>query len=133
MYLFDTDIVSNIFKPVPSARLLKMLKSIPREDQYISTITLYEIVYGACKSTRKLFHIKNLKELLLPAVQIAGFDSKAAYVCGSLRAELEGKGMSLALADLQIASIALANDFTLITGNIRHFRRITHLKAENWL
>lgn len=133
MYLFDTDTITNIMKPFPSTSLLQKLTTIPREAQYISTITLYEIVYGAYKSKRKNFHIKKLEELLLPAVQILGFDSKAAYVCGSLKAELESKGIPLALADLQIAAIAIVNGLILVSGNIKHFRRIPRLKVENWL
>jgi tRNA(fMet)-specific endonuclease VapC len=133
MYLFDTDIISNIFRPHPSPRLLQILSTVSREDQYISTITLYEIVYGAHKSTRKEYHMKNLQDLLLSAVQVVGFNARAAYLCGALRRELENDGQSLALADLQIASIAMAHDFVLITGNERHFHRISRLKIENWL
>ena len=70
---------------------------------------------------------------MLPAVNIVGFDTKAAYVCGRIRAELEKRGTPLDLADLEIASIAITNDFTLITNNVRHFERIPLLRYENWL
>jgi tRNA(fMet)-specific endonuclease VapC len=46
---------------------------------------------------------------------------------------LEERGLPLADADLRIAAIALANDLTLVTGNVRHFRRIPDLAVENWL
>lgn len=130
MYLFDTDIITNIFKPRPSRTLLKRLKHVPRRDQYISTITIYEIVYGAMKSDRSEYHLRNLETLLLPSVNIVGFDTKAAYLCGQLRADLE---KPLSLSDLEIAAIAIAGDFTLVTGNTRHFQRINELRVENWL
>ena len=133
MYLFDTDTITNILKPSPSKALIDRIKSLTRHQQYISTITLYEIVYGAYKSQRKEYHLNKLKGLLLPSVQLASFDAKAAYVCGAVRAGLEAKGTPLSLADLQIASIALANNLTLVTGNTRHFDRITYLHVENWL
>jgi len=41
--------------------------------------------------------------------------------------------MPLALADLEIAAIAIANQFILVTGNVRHFTRIPELSVENWL
>lgn len=66
-------------------------------------------------------------------MNVVGFDAKAACICGQLRAELEKKGQLLDLADLEIAAIALAGDFTLVTGNMRHFGRIKNLKVENWL
>ena len=77
--------------------------------------------------------MNNLENLLLPAVNIIGFDTKAAYVCGRIRAELEKRGMPLDLADLEIASIAIANNLTLITNNVRHFKRVPLLQYDNWL
>ena len=133
MYLFDTDIITNIFKKKPSAKLLKKLAKTDRRDQFISTITISEIVYGAWKSDQPRHHLDNLEKILLPAVNILGFDSKAAYVCGNLRARLEKAGTPLALADLEIAAIAIANELTLVSGNLGHFSRIKGLKLENWL
>jgi tRNA(fMet)-specific endonuclease VapC len=133
MYLFDTDIVTNVFKKQPSTHLLKRLAQTPQRDQHISTITVAEIVYGAWKSVRPQHHLRNLQETLLPAVNIVAFDAKAAYVCGSLRARLEREGAPLALADLEVAAIAIANELILVSGNVRHFARIPDLKVENWL
>ncbi len=133
MFLFDTDVITNILKKRPSMVLLQRLADIPISEQYISTITISEIVYGAVKSDRPRYHLKNLENILLPSVNVVGFDSKAAYVCGRLRAELEINGTPLDLADLEIAAIAIAGDFTLVTGNTRHFDRISNLNVENWL
>ena len=133
MYLFDTDIITHIFKKRPSPTLLSRLAKIPRRAQYISTITISEIVYGAMKSSHPDKHLRNLEEILLPAVNISSFNAKAAYLCGQLRADLEKQGTPLDLADLEIAAIALANDFTLVTANTRHFERISRLRIENWL
>ena len=133
MYLFDTDVITNILKPRPNAFLIDKLGSVKQSEQYISTITVMEIVYGAMKSDRSEYHLQNLEEILLPSVNVASFDSKAAHVCGQLRASLEKRGQMISLADLEIAAIAWANDFTLITGNTKHFKRIESLKLENWL
>jgi tRNA(fMet)-specific endonuclease VapC len=133
MYLFDTDIITNIFKKKPSAKLLKKLTNTPRKQQFISTITISEIVYGAWKSSKPQYHLDNLECVLLPSVNVLGLDSKAAYVCGSLRAGLEKNGTPLALADLEIAAIAMSNGMTLVSGNTGHFSRIEGLQLENWL
>ncbi|XCN73272.1 MAG: type II toxin-antitoxin system VapC family toxin [Candidatus Electrothrix aestuarii] len=133
MFLFDTDVITNILKKKPSQALLGKLSNLPKNQQYISTITVSEIVYGAFKSNRPEYHLNNLENILLPAVNVVGFDTKAAAVCGQLRAELEQKGQPLDLADLEIASIAIAGDFTLVTGNTRHFGRIEGLRVKNWL
>ena len=133
MFLFDTDTITNIVKPRPSLNLLQRLDKISKNQQYVSTITISEIVYGAEKSQRPDYHLNNLETILLPAVNIIGFDTKAAYVCGRIRAELEKRGTPLDLADLEIASIAIANNLTLITNNVRHFKRVPLLQYENWL
>ncbi len=133
MFLFDTDTITNIVKPRPSQNLLKKLENVSKDQQYISTITIFEIVYGAEKSQRPNYHLNNLETILLPAVNIVGFDTKASYVCGRIRAELEKRGTPLDLADLEIASIAIANNLTLITNNVGHFKRIPLLRYENWL
>jgi tRNA(fMet)-specific endonuclease VapC len=133
MFLFDTDTITNFVKPRPSPNLLEKLTNLPKDQQYTSTITISEIVYGAEKSQRPEYHLNNLESILLPAVNILGFDTKAAYVCGRIRAELEKRGTPLDLADLEIASIAIANNLILITNNVRHFKRVPLLKFENWL
>ena len=133
MFLFDTDIITNVLKKKPSPRLLKKLSGLPMAKQFISTITVSEIVYGAMKSSRPEYHLNNLQNILLPAVNVVGFDSKSAYICGQLRAELETQGQPLDLADLEIAAITIANDFILVTGNTKHFQRIKTLQIDNWL
>ena len=133
MFLFDTDTITNIVKPQPSLNLLQRLEKISKSQQFVSTITISEIVYGAEKSQRPDFHLNNLETILLPAVNIISFDTKAAYICGRIRAELEKRGTPLDLADLEIASIAIANNLILVTNNVRHFARVPLLQYENWL
>ena len=132
-YLFDTDIITNILKKRPSEKLIKRLQKLNQLNQFISTITISEIVYGAYKTSSPDYHLYNLENILLPNVNIVAFDSKSAYICGKLRAALEKKGNILSFADLQIASIAIANEFILVTGNTKHFERINELNIENWI
>jgi predicted nucleic acid-binding protein len=94
MYLFDTDILSNIVKPKPSQYLLKKIKTLPKRLQFTTSISIGEIYYGAYRAPNK----KRILEF-----------------------------------DLRIASIALRNKLTLITGNVKHFRVIPKLKIENWI
>ena len=132
-YLFDTDAITNIFKPRPSRKLLGHLREIPKNHQFISAITVGEIVYGAMKSERPKFHLDNLENILLPRVNLLPFDSRAAFYYGKLRAEQESKGKPLSHADLQISATAIAGDLILVTGNTRHFKMIESLRVENWL
>ena len=132
MYLFDTDTVNNLMKRSPSDRLLSRIRSISVEDQFTSSITLGELIYGARKkgSARLLIEIQQLVTANLP---VLAFDAEAARRYGELRAELEGQGAKIGEADMRIASIALARGLTVITGNVREFRRVPNLPVQNWI
>ena len=71
--------------------------------------------------------------LQFPNLPILPFDAGAARRYGEIRAQLERQGTMLGDADLCIASIALARDLTIVTGNVRHFQRVPGLSVENWL
>lgn len=133
MYLFDTDTISNLLKKHPSSSLLRRLAGLPAEQQFISAITVGELIYGAYSSTRPDYFLSRLNDLVWPNVNILSFDEAAARIYGRLRAELEKAGTPLSEPDLRIASIALSRQLTLITGNIRHFSKTPNLQVENWL
>lgn len=133
MYLFDTDTISNIFKKRPSLKLAQRLELLDPSEQYVSSITIAEIVYGARKGPHTEEHLRNLNNFLLPSVNVVDFDLRSAYIAGGIRADLEKKGKPLSFTDIQIAAIAITNQLILVTGNTRHFSRISDLKIENWL
>ena len=133
MYLFDTDTLSNLLSRKPSVRLLRRLAEVPPAQQFTSSVTVGEIVYGVYKSARIDYYRDKLERLVWPRVQIDSFDRKAAEEYGRLRAELEREGHPLPHPDLMIAAIALARNLVLITGNLKHFARVKGLRAENWL
>ena len=61
------------------------------------------------------------------------FDAEAARWYGQLRAEFESQGTKIGDADMRIASIALARGLTVITGNVKEFRRVPNLPVQNWM
>jgi predicted nucleic acid-binding protein len=133
MFLFDTDTLSEILKRTPSPGLLAKLATLSSEDQFTTSITVGEMVYGAHRSTRREYLLQQFEERLWPMVHILPFDRTAAEAFGSIRAELERAGTPLAEPDLRIGAIALTNNLTVVTGNVRHFARIPGLQVENWI
>jgi tRNA(fMet)-specific endonuclease VapC len=133
MYLFDTDILSNLLKRNPSPVLLRRLATLPSEAQFTSAITVGELIYGAYRSERPDYFLRKLEQLVWPNIIVLPFDEKAARSYGRLRAELEEAGTPLSEPDMRIASIALANNLTLVTANIQHFLKVKKLQVENWL
>lgn len=133
MFLFDTDTLSEILKRTPSPGLLAKLATLSSEDQFTTSITVGEMVYGAHRSTRREYLLQQFEERLWPMVHILPFDRTAAEAFGSIRAELERAGTPLPEPDLRIGAIALTNNLTVVTGNVRHFARIPGLQVENWI
>jgi len=133
VFIFDTDIYTNVMRKIPSKKLMDRLKKVPRKDQFTTSITIGEVFYGIMKSSNILRLLKLFEIVLLPRAIILPFDFLAGKKYGELRSLLEKQGTPLEHVDLQIASIALSRNMTLITGNIRHFQRVPDLKVENWL
>lgn len=79
-YLFDTDVVSEVLRPKPRPRFLEWLRRIPREDQYISAVTVGELYHGAYRSAARERHPTNIEELVLPAVTVLPYDASVARI-----------------------------------------------------
>jgi len=131
-YCFDTDVLSAVLRRDPPMHLIRRLARTPAAEQATTTITMGELLYGAAKK-RSPKLVDRVRDLLAGAVTILPFDQPSAEAYGSLRAELEASGRPLAEPDLRIAAIATAYDLTLVTGNVRHFRRVPNLPVEDWL
>jgi predicted nucleic acid-binding protein len=126
-YLFDTDAISELLRPRPNRTYVKWLGSIPREDQFVSAVTIGELYQGAYRSEARDRHLKNIDERILRAVTVLPYDVATARIYGQIRALLEDKGKRLADADLQIAATALYHGLELVTGNLKHFQRVPDL------
>jgi tRNA(fMet)-specific endonuclease VapC len=125
--LFDTDAISELLRPKPNPSYLEWIRTLPREDQFTSAICIGELFKGAYRSLARARHLQNIEQRVLPAVTVLPFDVATARTFGEIRAELEKKGRPLPDADIQIAATAVYHRLELVTGNIRHFRRIPQL------
>ena len=134
MYLMDTDVLSNLLRPAPSTALVAKLASVPPDQQFTSSITLGELIYGAHLLRERGRSLRlRLEEILPPHPRVLPFDGPAARRYGELRADLEQRGLPIGGADLRIAAVALVNNLTVVTQNIRHFERVPGLIVENWI
>lgn len=132
-YLFDTDAVSELLRRQPFPEYVRWLGEIPREDQFTSAVTIGELYRGAFRSTEPLRHLRNIEERVLPVVSVLPFDVAVARVYGEISASLQLVGRPLEDADLQIAATAVHHGLRLVTGNLKHFRRIPGLLLETVL
>jgi tRNA(fMet)-specific endonuclease VapC len=102
------------------------------EEIAVTAVTVGELVHGARKSARPDENLARL-DMLVSALTVLPFDESAARRFGVLKADLERAGASIGDLDLQIASIVLQSDSSLVTHNRRHFERVPGLVIEDWL
>ncbi|MEX2531657.1 MAG: type II toxin-antitoxin system VapC family toxin [Gemmatimonadota bacterium] len=131
--LFDTDAISELLRPQPNPSYLEWVRIVPRENQFTSAICIAELFKGAFRSEAQERHLRNIEKRVLPAVTVLPFDVATAKVFGQIRAELEKRGRPLPDADIQIAATAVYHGLHLVTGNIKHFRRIPQVSLNHTL
>ncbi len=130
MYLLDTNIISYWMRG--NKTVIGRIKKHAPSNLALSTVTLAEILYGIEKSPIKKkerrMKIKQISSLL----DMYSFDEAAAGKYAVIRTQLERKGSVISERDTQIASIAMANNLTVVTHNVKEFGRIDKLKVEDW-
>jgi len=129
MYCLDTNIVIDIFRG--DEKLREKVNEIGEsEDIFISFITLCELYKGAYLSKEAEKSLNEINTFLLY------FDSldltrDACEIFGKEYSRLQKLGKNTEELDLIIASIAKANNLTLITRDQKHFENI-NIKKEIW-
>jgi len=140
-YLLDTNIISNITKPLPSETLMAWMADQDDEDLFISSLTIAEIWRGVLEKPTG----KKRKELerwfsgpegpqTLFAGRVLPFDEKASLVWARLMADGAARGRPRSPLDMIIAATAEANDCVVVTNNERDFaglKIVNPLRAAN--
>jgi toxin FitB len=127
MIILDTNVVSELMRPMPSAVVISWLEKYRQTDVYLTTITAAELWYGV----HLLPEGKKKSELgkrLRSAIEIEfknrvlEFDEQAAETFGYLHAAQKRTGRLPDFADTQIAAIAITNGAGIATRNVDDFR-----------
>lgn len=130
MFILDTDICSYIMRR-SSARLLERIRAVSLDDQAVSIVTVAELLFGIRLSAR-LVQAKDAFDAFIPHLAVLDWDYSAAEHYAEIRADLKRRGSPIGSNDLMIAAHARSLDATLVTNNVREFRRVTGLRVENW-
>lgn len=128
-FLLDTNICIYALKQ-NQAVLARLLAQRPIEVG-ISVITEAELRTGAAKSASAAKTTRLLDNFLRPLAVVV-FTSADAVVYAAVRAKLERAGTPIGPLDTLIASQAVARKLTLVSSNVREFKRIAGLQLENW-
>jgi tRNA(fMet)-specific endonuclease VapC len=129
-YLIDTDIIINSIKG--NKKVNQRIGEHAAIPKAISIITFGELLYGAKKSIQR---DKNTSIIyrLAEIFPIVGVTRSTIEAFTDVKMALELKGERIEDFDLLIAATALSLNYTLVTNNTKHFKRIEGLQLENWM
>ena len=130
MYLLDTNICIYFMKNTFPSMTTKIFSHNP-SDFFISSVTVFELEYGAAKSNWG-DKTRNKLAIFLAPFKILSFASEDAVTAGRIRAMLEKQGRPIGPYDIQIAAQGLSRNLTIITHNMDEFIRVPNLKLEDW-
>lgn len=138
MHLLDTDMLSHLHRGHP--KVVEHLRELDDPDVATTIVTKIELLRGRFDFVLKAATGDELvraqqwllkTEALLAQLRIVVLDEQAARQFDRLRSVASLR--NIGRADLLIASMALAHQAVLVTRNLRHFRRIPHLRLANWV
>ena len=129
-FLLDTN-TCIIYPRGKNLTLKQKLESINTEDIAICSIVKSELFYGALKSAKPERNLAAQQEFLAQFISLP-FDDSATMIFGTIRTRLESLGTPIGPYDLQIASISLNHNLTLVTHNTREFKRVNDLQLQDW-
>jgi len=130
IYLLDTNVCIRYLNG-RSPQVLQRLQALQPDDVVVCSVVKSELFYGAGRSQNPARSLAVQRQFLQPYRSLP-FEDAAAEIAGVLRAQLAEQGMPIGPYDFQIAAIALANDCTLVTHNVREFGRVPDLSIEDW-
>lgn len=126
MIVLDTNVVSEVLRPQPDARVVAWLETLA-DDVAITAVTLAEILAGLRRlpdGKRKEDLASRVEAAILPyrdTRAIIAFDAAAAPRYADILAMREGAGLPIATGDAQIAAICRARDAVCATRSTKDF------------
>jgi predicted nucleic acid-binding protein len=138
LILLDTNVVSELMRPEPSARVLQWLNLQPSREIWLCSVVAGELLFGLARlpeGARKQQLTRTLSLMLSEDFQdrVLAYDLEAAVVYADLVANRESQGKPISLADAQIASICVTHQASLATRNTKDFEGLGLTLINPWL
>jgi predicted nucleic acid-binding protein len=126
MIILDTNVISELLRPAPAARVEAWLAARDGADVYLTAVTEAELRYGVAAMGRG-----KRQQMLAEAVEgtlredfrdrILPFDSTAAVEYADIGARRRAAGRPISQFDCQIAAIARVHGAVVATRNVGDF------------
>lgn len=137
MIVLDTNVLSELMRPSPNENVVRWLDNQVSSDVALTSITVAEILYGIERlpeGKRRSSFAEAAADLLENefAGLILPFCAQSAACYATEAASAEQKGLSVSMADTQIAVICITHNATLATRNIRDFENFPLALINPW-
>ncbi|MGA9390409.1 MAG: type II toxin-antitoxin system VapC family toxin [Candidatus Sulfotelmatobacter sp.] len=136
MIVLDSNVLSELMRPKPEARVIAWLDRQPQTSIWTTAVTVFEIRFGLqmMPNGRRRAVYTHGFEALLDEIdhRIAPFDTEAAEQASTLMASRKIQGRPRELRDTMIAGIVLSRHATLATRNASHFDDVSALMVDPW-
>lgn len=130
VYLLDTNICVEVLRN-RNQHVIRRFTATPPNNVRLCSVVKGELFYGARKGPRATANLATLSAFFASLVSLP-FDDAAADIYGTIRADLEKRGLPIGPNDTMIAAIALQHGLTVATHNTNEFGRVRGLQIEDW-
>ena len=138
-WLIDTNVLSEMMKPLPNLRVVSFLDSIESERIGVSTITIWEILNGIGRMAlgRRREDIFNRFAKILEELfedQIVEWSLEHARECARIMEVKRSIGEALDdhIPDSFLAAVASCNGLTVLTRNVADFQNTGVVVVNPW-
>lgn len=125
-FLLDTNIISELIRPKPEAKLTDWLESADEDLLYLSVLTVGEIRKGivAMEQGKRRAALQSWLEADLKprfSGRVLPIDEATADRWGAITGAAASQGITVPVVDGLLAATALQHSLTLVTRNTRNF------------
>jgi predicted nucleic acid-binding protein len=136
-YLLDTNVVSELVKPRPDARVVAWIRGSDEADLHLSVLTFAEIRFGIEKLPRgaRRERLRGWMETELAdrfEDRILGIERGIAELWGVIMARAAAMSLRLPVMDTLLAATAEYHGMTMVTRNVRDFARADVATLDPW-
>ncbi len=130
--IFDTSVLIAMERGSPD--IDKLVRGRESESFGISVITVSELLHGVHRADSQKRRLKReaYVEKVIETFPIYPFDLGTSRIYAGIWANLAKKGINIGAHDLMIASTSISLGFSVITSDLRDYKKIKGLTVEKF-
>ena len=124
-FLLDSDVLSQPAKRIGNPRVMDWLEK-QKDHCYTSSIVIAQLAFWVrSKRGKQRLELQKWLTELIDAMhgRILGFNVSVAHIWAEQQYQLQTTGQLMPVEDSYIAAIARRHNLTVVTGNVKDFRR----------